>query len=167
MRLIYFALLLITFSSCCYLKNKAPTPKVETPKGYDKIKHSQLPDLQFNPFTGTVGCHYLSDTEDGFQLIHITNTNATFDENCWKNDLPSVEWDKYDVVRCFLGSASNTVYADMAYKVFISHQNKEVLIKSSVTKSGSCGSENEYYSWTKVFKIPKVPQDYTLRVDIK
>lgn len=167
MRLIYFALLLVSFSSCCYLKNDAPTPKVETPKGYDQIKHTQLADIQFNIFTGTVGCEYKSDNKGGSQLIHITNDNNTFDQECWTNELPTVDWTQYDVVRCFLGSASYTVYADMRYKVFISHETKEVLIKSSVTKSGACGSDNEYYSWIKVFKIPKVPVGYTLRVDIK
>lgn len=167
MKLIYFTLLIFTFSSCCYLKNDAPTPKVETPEDYDQIRHTELNYTKFNTLTANVGCNFQSENNTGSDLIHISKNNSTFDEDCWTNDLPSVDWEQYDVVRCFLGGASYTVYASMKYKVFISHKNKEVLIKSSVTKSGACGSENEYYSWTRVFQIPKVPKDYTLRVEIK
>lgn len=158
-------IVILFLQSCCYIKNGAPTPKIETPKGYDQIKSITLSDYAYYNVLGRKICNYESDRTVAVGLELISASNSTFDENCWRNELPSVDWSHYDAVRCFMGATSYTVYAAMNYKVFISHEKKEILIKSTVTRSGACGSDNEDYSWTKVLKIPKVPKGYIIRVE--
>jgi hypothetical protein len=54
----------------------------------------------------------------------------------------------------------------MIFRTFINHKKKEILIKSAISGSGGCsGSELRVYTYNEMFAIPRIPDNYTVKVE--